>query len=420
LRRILTSAVLIVGIAAPPGAAQGHPPARPGGPAAAADAEKAEKLKSLGYSAWSDAGASPDASGVTRYDPKRASAGYNLYTDYTDAAYLMDMKGRIVHTWTFPAGSGVEREFAALLPDGSLLTLGKPLVKQAWDSSEIWRVSAKLGHEFTHDLEVLKDGSLLALSLKNLDYNGYPVKMESIEHLSRDRTLQDSWSTFTAMEELRRFHPPTRFDGEGDATAREYYNKANVHVDYYHANTLRVLPETAIGRKDRRFRKGNWLICLRQVSLVAILDQDTRKVVWGWGPGSLDHPHSPVMLPDGQILIFDNGMDRGYSRLVKMNPTTGRITWTYEGKPRSDFFTAERGFVQPLPNGNMLVTLSGNGQALEITADGEVVWEFFHPERQENARRSLYRMVRYPAAMVDRLLRATAGSPATRPPPPPR
>jgi hypothetical protein len=404
LRRALTAAVLIVGMAPAPGSPQGHQPSRAYGPAAAADAEAAEKLKSLGYSAWSESGAAPGRSGVTQYDRERSSAGYNLYTDYTDAAYLMDMEGRIVHTWKFPAGEGADREFARMLPDGSLLSLGKPLVKQAWDSAETWRVSPKLGEAFTHDLDVLSDGSLLVLSIKNLAYNGYPVTMESIEHLSRDRRLQGSWSSFTALEELHRFHPPTRFDGVGDAPSRDYYNSAKIRVDYYHANTLRVLPDTPLGRKDRRFRKGNWMIGLRQVSLIAIIDQDTKKIVWGWGPGTLDHPHSPTMLPDGQILIFDNGMDRGYSRLVKMNPLTGKVTWTYEGKPRSDFFTAERGFVQPLPNGNLLVTLSGKGQAIELTTEGQVVWEFFHPEVKGDSRRAIYRMIRYPAAMVDRLL----------------
>src|SRR5207248_8547758 len=141
------------------------------------------------------------------------------------------------------------------------------------------------------------------------------------------------------LKDLHRFHPPTVFDDPSSSVDS---------TDYYHANTLRLLPDTPLGRQDPRFRKGNWLICLRQVSLVAIIDQDTRKVVWGWGPGVLDHPHSPVMMPDGQIVVFDNGMNRGYSRLVKMNPATGNITWTYEGKPRGEFFTAERGFCQPL------------------------------------------------------------------------
>jgi hypothetical protein len=179
-------------------------------------------------------------------------------------------------------------------------------------------------------------------------------------------------------------------------------------VDYYHANTVRVLPDTPLGRRDRRFRKGNWMICLRQVDLVAVIDQDSKDVVWGWGPGIVDRPHSPVMLPDGQIMLFDNGSSRGYSRLVRMDPRTGGITWTYDGGGKP-FFSFERGFCQPLPNGNVLVTVSSQGQAFEITAEGKVVWEFFHPQLAGDTRRAIYRMLRYPAAEVEALLASDAG-----------
>jgi hypothetical protein len=50
----------------------------------------------------------------------------------------------------------------------------------------------------------------------------------------------------------------------------------------------------------------------------AALDPDTQRVVWGWGPGTLDHPHSPVMLPDGEILVFDNGMGEHRRAIYRM------------------------------------------------------------------------------------------------------
>ncbi len=39
------------------------------------------------------------------------------------------------------------------------------------------------------------------------------------------------------------------------------------------------------------------------------------------------------------------------------------------------------GRVQPLPNGNTLVVETDAGRALELTEDGEVVWEFRSPYR---------------------------------------
>ena len=78
---------------------------------------------------------------------------------------------------------------------------------------------------------------------------------------------------------------------------------------------------------------------------------------------------------------------------------------TYPCGWRDSWVTAERGFCQPLPNGNLLVTLSGKGRVIELNADGRIVWEFYDPDVQLGERRAIYRMVRYPAALVDRLLK---------------
>src|SRR4030095_12647387 len=61
----------------------------------------AEALRALPYVHWST-GADPKLRGVVRHDRARAWAGVNLYTNDRDAAYLMDMDGRRLHTWRLP------------------------------------------------------------------------------------------------------------------------------------------------------------------------------------------------------------------------------------------------------------------------------------------------------------------------------
>ena len=43
--------------------------------------------------------------------------------------------------------------------------------------------------------------------------------------------------------------------------------------------------------------------------------------------------HAPTPLPNGNLLIFDNGTLRGYSRVIELNPLTEEIAWEYDGKP---------------------------------------------------------------------------------------
>ena len=45
------------------------------------------------------------------------------------------------------------------------------------------------------------------------------------------------------------------------------------------------------------------------------------------------------------------------------------------------FFSAVQGAAQALPNGNVLVTESTKGRVFEVTRDGEIVWEFWNPDR---------------------------------------
>jgi hypothetical protein len=95
-------------------------------------------------------------------------------------------------------------------------------------------------------------------------------------------------------------------------------------------------------------------------------------------------------------LLFDNGDERGYSRIIELDPRTKEIVWQYKADPPEDFFSDSRGSCQRLPNDNILITESTKGRVFEITRSGEIVWEFYVPEIDEStkARKTIYRVVR--------------------------
>ena len=113
------------------------------------------------------------------------------------------------------------------------------------------------------------------------------------------------------------------------------------------------------------------------------------------------------MLESGNILLFDNGLSRGWSRAIELDPLSGEIVWTYEAEPRKSFYTVGRGSAQRLPNGNTLLAESGKGRAIEVTRDGDIVWEFNCPYGVgPQSRASIVRMVHHPAERIDALLTA--------------
>ena len=75
-----------------------------------------------------------------------------------------------------------------------------------------------------------------------------------------------------------------------------------------------------------------------------------------------------------------------------------------ELKPPEAFFSEWRGGAQRFDNGNTLITESETGRAFEVTADGEIVWEFWNPEIVDGKRKRIYRFRRVPPAAVEALL----------------
>ncbi len=63
--------------------------------------------------------------------------------------------------------------------------------------------------------------------------------------------------------------------------------------------------------------------------------------------------HNPTWLPNGHILVFDNR--RAASRVIEVDPKSGEIVWTFEGAPRSQFFSGHISGASRMESGNILV-----------------------------------------------------------------
>jgi hypothetical protein len=358
-----------------------------------------EELQALPYATWTKNNENSSRRGVTKFDSQRAWHGYNLFTDDVNTAFLMDMSGRKLHSWRFQKNK--KCEYTQLLPNGDILgvCMGQGVWKVDWNSNVIWRTR----YFVHHDIQPLPDGTFWTTRReKNREYKGRFVVFDALQRLSADGQLLDRWYTYDHLEELRRWHEPSSLDVQAT-------NRSPKKYDYYHLNSVKLLPENPLGKSDQRFQKGNLLICLRNVNLIAILDKETMRVVWGYGPEQLDWPHMPVMLPTGNILIFDNGIHRKYSRVLEINPLSKEIVWSY-GAPGQGFFSALRGSAQRLSNGNTLICESDKGHVFEVDLAGSIVWEFWNPDMKESSRRAIYRMLRFsaeslPAELIARLPR---------------
>ena len=190
----------------------------------------------------------------------------------------------------------------------------------------------------------------------------------------------------------------------GEDRKRLKKRKTDAVLDTLHSNSLAVLPRDVPGLGN----VGDILLSMRRTNTLALMDAPGERVKWRWGPGEVLGQHHPNLLDNDCLLIFDNGdQTRRWSRIVEYCPREDRIVWEYRGTEREPFYSRSRGSVQRLDNDNVLVTDSEIGRVFEVDRAGDVVWEWFNPEKRTRGervkRKTIYRMTRISGDLLDSL-----------------
>jgi hypothetical protein len=329
-----------------------------------------------------------DRSGVVVHDPERAMAGVNFYNSYgRSAAHLIDMNGQVLHEWSYPYREG-DWFHAELMTDGAVLVVveNEGLLKIDKESRLLWSFESRVHHGLA-----VEDGDIfLLVSEPVLVPEIHPtaaVLDERITVVSGDGIKKTEISLLQAIRASSyAFLLPT---------ARQLDLEGVDQLDLLHANHVEVFD----GSRDHLsplFRRGNILVSLKHLNVIAILDGTTHEILWLWGPNNLALQHHPVLLENGRILLFDNGTEE--SRVLELDVPTGTVTWHYEA---DEFFSEWGGSNQRLENGNTLITNSATGYVHEVTPEGEIVWSFANPEFDEEGRFNIWRMTRFSRDRLD-------------------
>ncbi|MEZ5832640.1 MAG: arylsulfotransferase family protein [Dongiaceae bacterium] len=336
--------------------------------------------------------------GVTRYDPAHAENGLTLYSSTDEqAAYLMDMNGKVLHRWQLnysalwdesaavkhPRPDGfIYMEKTRVLPNGDLIALYAAIGDTPWGygiarmnsrSQVIWKYLAHAHHDF--EIDGAGNVYVLTQEVSEAELDGFahlpkPRIDDFLVKLSPDgKELSRTWLTgvFAASRFGRRLY----------FTSQESTRTG----DYLHANSVDILKAPVPGIPGSH--AGQALVSLREVSTLALFDLERGEVVWAQ-TGPWVRQHDAQVLPDGHGLVFDNEGDasgNGRSRVIEFEPATSRIVWSYAGRPDEPLESTERSSETRLANGNTLVVESMAGRMLEVTPNGDIVWEFINPVR---------------------------------------
>ncbi|MEC4018625.1 arylsulfotransferase family protein [Streptomyces sp. H27-D2] len=320
--------------------------------------------------------------GLIALDENAAYDGYTLYAPLTGTGqvYLVDLRGDVAHQWNLPYRPG---RHARVLPNGNLayngVLPGQDALFPMWHK---YRGGAMQ--------EIAPDGTVLREHLDRLQHH-------DAHHYGDGRVLYTALEPLTgadaasvrggapASEAAGTVHADTirEVDGQGRLLwswrASEHLDRAEypLHPDY--AREHWPLVNSVLPLAD-----GNVLASLRSVSAVVVISRESGEVLWRTEPGLVSQQHNPTELPNGNILIFDNGVfrpgcDVPYSRVIEVDRASGKTAWEYRDPARESFFAPFMGSAQRLPNGNTLITDSPAGRLFEVTADGYLCWEYVVP-----------------------------------------
>ena len=359
--------------------------------------------------------------GLRGYDPDRAYRGFTLFAPSNIAnrtVYLIDMEGKVVHTWEMPHPPGL---YGYLTPRGTLFYNGKipnsshlgqsafkggAALEVDWNGKVLWQVEHEDHH---HDGMRLQNGNVLLICARPIpddivrqvrggrsgsEYDNGKMNSDYLVEMTTKGTVIWEWRAWEHLDPVK------------DAITAPQDDRD----EWTHANGISEMPD------------GNLLLSFRNISTVIMIDRRTGQVYWKLGPPPLSGQHAPVLLENGHVLLFDNGPHRvdtslPFSRVLEIDPETKEIVWSYQETIVTSFYSPRISNAQRLPNGNTLINEGVFGRFFEVTPDGSVVWEYANPyfgprlasqaNKPEALVNQVFRAYRYSAAEIERAQRAT-------------
>lgn len=351
--------------------------------------------------------------GVTLHEAGRAGEGLTLLQGLLPGGpqvRLVDMRGNELHRWEidfFEAWEDPDHivpqenvpksdlnyhtQGFAVDPDGSLLATvgGKGAIRMDRCGNILWTIDRMIHHAVLP----APDGGYWLPSHWRLDEA--PERLLP-PGLSREVTLEavgreGNNSVDTVLKVDAEGRPEKEFvilDAILDAGLEAALHDVWRHtpVDPTHLNDIELVTP-ALARRIPAAEPGDLLVSLRNMNMLAVLDQDDGALKWH-KRGPWVRQHDPDITPDGLIEVFNNRSPRLYeaegrpvvgSQIVAFDPASEQTAVLHPQGEADRFRSVIMGSHQRLPNGNRLIVESKRGRVFEVTSDGDVVWSLVLP-----------------------------------------
>ena len=411
---------------------------------------------------------------VLFHNPKKAYNGYTLFS--SRGAWLIDMQGRVVHTWKIGTNP-------RLLDNGHLLDASKDdpsgfggFKELDWEGNVVWEYrESREGYSPHHDWVRIFNKTLNAPTTLFIANKGVSpeqalaagadpkkgpyrdVEMDAIVEVDMNGKVVWEWWFFDHM--IQDLDPSKKnYVGQGKSIS-DYPGRLNINLpgrrlkrDWLHLNSLdynaelgqvvfnSVQGEFYVIDHDGTFIAGDPEASIAKAAGPAgdflyrfgdparYSQGDPPRILEDWTQATSGHKQiggahdvqwiKPGLPGAGHFLIFNNGQYlcqrtnqssileidgflnaqgqksasyvnppvAGYNRVSSdhdthkpTNQVSKQIVWSYASKSNQGFFAHIGAGAQRLPNGNTLICSDTEGHLFEVTAQGELAWEYINP-----------------------------------------
>lgn len=336
--------------------------------------------------------------GLIASDTSTVVPGYVLVAPLTsNKAYLIDVHGDVVHTWTLAHRNG---RHARILPNGNLAVnsidphgprpffffnkYGGGIMSEVNQLGQVIRQHRDpYGH---HDAHHYGDGRILY------------TRMEALSE--EDSSRVQGGVSGSEAEDGRVWADIVR---EVDVDGKPLWEwKVNDHLDKQRFPLQAHYPREhwPLINSVYPLRDGNVLMSMRSISAVVIVSRATGEVLWHLDSTMVAQQHNATELPNGNILLFDNGAFRHresfqFSRVIEICRDTKKILWQWRDASPERFYSPFMGSAQRLEqSGHTLVCESAFGRVFEIDGKGQVCWEWVSPFFNKYVEKALHDVFR--------------------------
>ena len=141
--------------------------------------------------------------------------------------------------------------------------------------------------------------------------------------------------------------------------------------DPLHLNDIRIIKSTKVANFFPNGKVGDIALSLLSIEAVVLLDKDTYEMKW-FTIGDLEAQHSPRVLDNGKMLIFNNKAGSrvyGKSQIISIDIKNKNIAGIYKAKNKKDFFQSNNAGRIQILNNSIFINESQNSKLFKLECD---------------------------------------------------